>query len=382
VGRFSSVALTADEEDLRREVRDFLAAELSPDSERGPDQFSGHDPEFSKRLAARGWVGMAIPPEYGGHGRTSVERFVVVEELLGAGVPIGAHWIADRQIAPALVAFGTPAQRKRFLPAIARGECYFSLGMSESDAGSDLASVRTSARQVEDGWSVTGTKIWTSYAHVNHYAVVLCRTSPLGEDRHQGLSQLIVDLSSPGLTVNPIVFLDGTHSFNEVVLQDVFVPDDMVLGEIGRGWQQITSELAHERSGPDRYSSTWKLLEHYVAEHADAPDIGERRAEAIGGLVARLWTLRQMSLSVARALQQGSAPSVEVAMVKDMGTIFEQDVVNVLQALVEDDPDPESSSVFEAMLAKYVTIAPSYTIRGGSTEVLRTVIARGLRTVP
>jgi alkylation response protein AidB-like acyl-CoA dehydrogenase len=377
VARFTPAVLTEEEEHLRSEVRAFLAEELPRGSyEPGLGMLASYSPEFSRKLAGRGWLGMAIPPEYGGHGRTAVDRFIVVEELLAAGAPVAAHWIADRQYAPTLLTYGTEAQRERFLPAIAAGECYFSIGMSEPDAGSDLASVRSTATRVQGGWSLSGTKIWTSGAHMNHFFVVLCRTSPPGDDRHQGLSQLIVDLSSPGIKINPIPFLDGSHHFNEVVLDEVFVPDGMVLGEVGMGWLQVTSELSYERSGPDRFLSTWQLLERYLAERGDEAG---RAADAMGRLVARFWTIRQLSLSVARALQQGRAPAVEAAIVKDLGTTFEQEVVAVLQSLVEDDPDPGSSSLFESLLAQAVVTAPSYTIRGGTTEVLRSVAARGLR---
>ncbi len=377
MARFTPAVLTEEEEQLRSEVRAFLAEELPPRSyEPGLGMLASYSPEFSRKLAGRGWLGMAIPPRYGGHGRTAVDRFIVVEELLAAGAPVAAHWIADRQTGPTLLTYGTEAQRERFLPAIAAGECYFSIGMSEPDAGSDLASVRATATRVQDGWSLSGTKIWTSGAHMNHFFVVLCRTSPLGDDRHHGLSQLIVDLSSPGIKINPIPFLDGSHHFNEVVLDEVFVPDEMVLGEVGMGWLQVTSELSYERSGPDRFLSTWLLLERYLAERGDE---AARAAEAVGRLVVRYWTIRQLSLAVARALQQGQAPAVEAAIVKDLGTTFEQEVVAVLQALVEDDPDPGSSSLFESLLAQAVVTAPSYTIRGGTTEVLRSVAARGLR---
>jgi alkylation response protein AidB-like acyl-CoA dehydrogenase len=377
VERFKAAVLTEDEEILRAQVRGFLAEELPRGSYRpGLGMNADHSPEFSRKLAGRGWVGMAIPPRYGGRGYGAVDRFIVVEELLAAGAPVGAHWVADRQTAPTLLTFGTDGQKERFLPAIAAGECFFSIGMSEPDAGSDLASVRTMATPVPGGWSVAGTKIWTSAAHLNHFFVVLCRTSPLGEDRHHGLSQLIVDLSAPGVKINPIPFLDGSHHFNEVVLDDALVPDDMVLGEVGMGWQQVTSELSYERSGPDRFLSSWQLLETYLAERGEE---AARATEAVGRLVARFWTIRQLSLSVARALQEGRAPAVEAAIVKDLGTTFEQEVVAVLQSLIEDDPDPDASSLFESLLAQAVVVSPSYTIRGGTTEVLRSVAARGLQ---
>jgi len=374
---FAPVSLSPAQERLRTEVREFLAQELPRGSYRpGLGMNAAASPEFSRKLAGRGWVGMTIPTEYGGHGLGPVERFIVVEELLAAGAPVGAHWIADRQTGPTILAYGTEAQRRRFLPAIARGECYFSLGMSEPDAGSDLAAVRTAATRVPGGWSLTGSKIWTSGAHRNHFFAVLCRTSPLGADRHEGLSQLLVDLSAPGLTVSPIRLLDGSHHFNEVVFDEVFVPDDMVLGELGSGWHQVTSELSYERSGPDRFLSSWLLLETFVREHGTGPAPGV--AATIGKLTARFWGIRQLSLSVARALEAGQGRPVEAAMVKDLGTGFEQEVAAVMHEVLGYDPLPESSSLFESLLAQALLVAPSYTIRGGTTEVLRTIAARAL----
>jgi hypothetical protein len=370
---FEPTVLTEREEALRHEVRAFLAEELPPDFRPGLGLGGRHDPEFSKRLAARGWVGMAIPREYGGGGATTVERFVVVEELLAAGAPIAAHWVAERQTAPTLLAFGTEEQREWFLPRIAAGECWFSLGMSEPDAGSDLAAVRTTATRTEGGWLLNGTKVWTSGAHLNHFFVVLCRTSP-AEDRHQGLSQLIVDLRAPGLQVNPIPFLDGSHHFNEVVFTDVFVPDERVLGEVGQGWRQVTSELAYERSGPDRYLSAFGPLRHF-ARSADLDDVA---LAAVGRAVAGLWTIRRLSLAIARSLERGAAPAVEAALVKDMGTVYEQEVVEALRLVAGTELDPDADSMAGRLLAEAVVSGPSFTLRGGTTEVLRSIAAKGL----
>jgi alkylation response protein AidB-like acyl-CoA dehydrogenase len=376
---FAPTALTRAEEDLRREVRDFLAAELPAEHRPGLGMAAGHDPDFSRKLAARGWVGMAIPPEYGGHGRSAVDRFVVVEELLAAGAPFGAHFVADRQTGPTLLHFGTEEQRRRFLPRICAGECWFSLGMSEPGSGSDLASVRTAATKVDGGWVVNGTKVWTSGAHLNHYFAVLLRTSPADGDRHRGLSQLIVDLRAPGVKISPIPFLDGTHHFNEVHLDDVFVPDDMVLGEVGSGWRQVTSELAYERSGPDRYMSPFTPFREFLRERAPA-DGGLSPADAAtaGRLTARYWTIRQMSLSVARSIDRGEAPAVESALVKDIGTTFEQEVIAVLREAADTEIDPRRGSLFERLLAQAILTGPSFTIRGGTTEVLRSIAAKGL----
>jgi alkylation response protein AidB-like acyl-CoA dehydrogenase len=375
--RFDPVALDDDERRLQQEVQAFLDEELPFGSyEPGLGMAAEHDPEFSRKLAQRGWLGMTIPREYGGQGRTAVHRFLVTEILLARGTPVGAHWVADRQSAPAILRHGTPEQRARFLPAICRGESYFSIGMSEPDSGSDLASIRTRATQVDGGWLVNGTKTWTSMAHRNHWFFVLCRTSQ-EEDKRHGLSQLIVDLSAPGVEIRPIPLINGHHHFNEVALTDVFVPDDLVLGEIGQGWRQVTGELAHERSGPDRYLSTYLLLEQLV--RASLANAGSpRTAEVVGRLAARLWGLRQMSLSVARALDGDREPAVEASVVKDLGTVFEREVIDLVREVVEIEPDSGSPSLFARLLAESVLTAPTFTIRGGTTEILRSIISRSL----
>src|SRR5262249_42729213 len=156
------------------------------------------DRAFSAKLAARGWLGMALPVRYGGHDRGAVDRFVVTEELLRWGAPVGHHWVADRQTGPVINRFGSEAQKQRFLPEICAGEVSFAIGMSEREAGSDLAAVRTRATRADGGWVVNGTKVWTSGAHESDWFVVLCRTGESEDDRHAGLSQLIVDLRSDG----------------------------------------------------------------------------------------------------------------------------------------------------------------------------------------
>jgi alkylation response protein AidB-like acyl-CoA dehydrogenase len=376
---FPPAKLPVGVEDLRAEVRAFLSEELAAGTfePRCDGWFNGYSPEFSRKLGERGWLGMAWPERYGGHERPSLERFVVLEELLAAGAPVASHWIADRQSGPSILRFGTEEQKMRFLPAIARGECFFSIGMSEPESGSDLASVQTSAEQVNGGWLVNGTKIWTGGAHLSHFFIVLCRTSPRSEeDRHAGLSQFIVDLSAPGITVEPIRLVTGEHVFNEVVLDSVFVPDELVLGEIGAGWVQVTSELAHERSGAERFLSTFPLLVELVRVLGEDPD--ERERIAVGTLVSRLWTLREMSLSVAVALETGAAPEVEAALVKELGNRFEREVAETARLLVPSEPSFEASDPFESRLAEAISHAPAFTLRGGTSEILRGIVARGL----
>ncbi|MBN9756046.1 acyl-CoA dehydrogenase [Pseudonocardia sp. Ae707_Ps2] len=376
------VELPAGLADLRAEVRSFLDEERDADrwTPRADVWLSGWDESFSRRLGERGWLGMTIPTEYGGHGRTALERYVVTEELLAAGAPVAAHWIADRQIGPSLLRHGTEEQRRAFLPGIARGEVYFGIGMSEPDSGSDLASVRTRATRVDGGWRLSGTKVWTSGAHHAHAFFALVRTEPRDDaHRHAGLSQFLVELDSPGVEIRPIPLLTGAHHFNEVRFDDVFIPDSRVFGEIGNGWAQVTGELAFERSGPERFLSTYPLLSSLVGELTAASggvDTGTRRR--VGSLVSRLWTLRAMSLAVAGALESGEAPELAAALVKDLGTRFENEIVDAARLLVDIPPDPGAESGFARLLADAVLHAPGFTLRGGTNEVLRGIVARGM----
>src|SRR5215210_6859895 len=367
-------------EQVRAEVREFLAAERAAGSfDTHVDTWlSGVDASFSQKLGDRGWLGMTWPKEYGGHERSAMERYAVTEELLAAGAPVAAHWIADRQSGPNLLRYGTEAQRREILPRIAAGECFFVIGMSEPDSGSDLASIRTRAARNADGdWVVNGAKVWTSNAHHSHYGIVLVRTSPLdAAHRHAGMSQLLIDLSLPGITINPIRILDGGHHFNEVVFDDVVVPGDMLLGEEGHGWHQVTAELAFERSGPERFLSTYPLVAEFARRVADSPD--PAALATLGRLSARVLALRQMSLRIAGALDRGELPDIPAALVKDVGTTFEADVIDEVRRVVDvlaslDSPDPLGRALAEAQLH-----APGYTLRGGTNEILRGIVARGL----
>ena len=367
-------------EEVRAQVRDFLAAERDAGTftTHVDTWLSGVDPAFSRKLGERGWLGMTWPKRYGGHERSAMERYAVTEELLAAGAPVAAHWIADRQSGPNLLRYGTEAQRQEILPRIAAGECYFVIGMSEPDSGSDLASIRTRASRDADGdWVVNGAKVWTSNAHFSHYGIVLVRTSPADPaNRHAGLSQLLVDLSLPGITINPIRILDGGHHFNEVVFQDVVVPGDMLLGEEGAGWHQVTAELAFERSGPERFLSTYPLIAEFARRARDTGDAAQ--LATLGRLAARLLALRQLSLRIAAALDRGELPDIPAALVKDVGTTFEADVADEIRRVVEvtvslESPDPLGRALAEAQLH-----APVYTLRGGTNEILRGIVARGL----
>lgn len=381
--RFESVALSDDERSLQAAVVEFLEHELPRGSFKpGLGMNADSDSEFSRKLGARGWLGMALPIEYGGHARSAVDRFIVVEQLLRWGAPVGYHWVADRQSGPVIAKFGTEGQKRHFLPLIASGDVGFCIGMSEPDSGSDLASVSCSATRSSGGWTLNGRKIWTTRAHQQDYCIVLCRTTPRSDvaDKRDGLSQFIVDLSAPGVQATPIPFIDGSAEFCEVVYDHVHVPDDRVLGEIGRGWSQNTSELAYERGGPDRWLSSYLLVEELLRREAerDRPPSDEL-LDLIGNSVANWRVLHHLSLSVARSIDRGDAPAVESALVKEMGTRFEQDVVAAVLAYLDTAPDLLDQSDFGRLLATAALTQPSFTIRGGTNEVLRSVAARGLR---
>jgi alkylation response protein AidB-like acyl-CoA dehydrogenase len=363
-------------ETLRAEVREFLAHELAGRTPRQrAESWNGYDRDFSRKLGQRGWIGMTWPKQYGGHERSALERYVVLEELLAAGAPVNMHWIADRQSGPLLLRAGTEAQRQAVLPRIAAGECGFCIGMSEPDSGSDLASVRTRAAPVQGGFLVNGTKLWTSGAHLADYMILFCRTGP-GE-RHEGTSQLLVDLKhTKGISIRPVLALSGEHHFNEVVFTDAFLPEDSVIGALGQGWAQVTSELAYERSGPERFLSTFQVVVELTRALGSAPS--ERGAIALGRLAAHIIALRRMSRSVAGMLQQGGNPALEAALVKEVGNTLEQEIPEIVRLLLDVEPEADGADQLAAVLGHTMLHIPSFSLRGGTREVLRGIIARGL----
>jgi acyl-CoA dehydrogenase len=362
---------------LRTSIREFLACDRAEFGWQPAVDcwLAKWDPDFSARLADGGFVGLTIPAEYGGRGLGHLHRYVVTEELLAHGAPVAAHWIADRQVAPALLSYGTEEQRRRLLPLIAAGRLYSAIGMSEHVAGSDLAAAQTRATRTDGGWLLNGSKVWTSGAHVAHQIVVLARTSPLDpQHRHDGFSQFIVQTSTPGTTISPIVLMNGEHHFNEVVFADAFVPDGDVLGRIGDGWHQVTAELGFERSGPERILSTATLIFSVIAA---LDNVDDGTATVIGDLMARMISLRQLSISVARTLADGQNAATTAALVKDLGTRFEQDSVELVADLFD---YLEDAGPLRALLTAARVHSPLFTLRGGTNEVLRGMVAKGMGT--
>lgn len=363
---------------LRAPVRAFLDEALAGmPADLRARSWLGFDAEFSRQLGQRGWIGMALPPEYGGGGRDHFARFVLVEELLARGAPVSAHWIAERQSAPLLLRFGTEAQKRFHVPRICRGESFFAIGMSEPQVGSDLASVRTRATKTANGWLLNGQKIWTTNGNHCHYMIALVRTSGTPEDRQQGLSQLLLDLKAPGITIRPIEDLTGDRHFCEVFFDDVELPQDALIGDEGGGWQQVTAELAFERSGPERIYSSIVLLDTWLAHLRRANRQDDASVALAGRLLAHLAALRSLSVAVTSKLVAGASPMTEASLVKDLGTEFEQLIPIAVADVLASSDDPASPELLRTLA--YVTqFAPTFSLRGGTREVLRGLIARGL----
>jgi acyl-CoA dehydrogenase len=378
--RFDQIRLPPEAQALREEVRAFLHAEIAAGTydPRLGDRETGYNPGFSHRMGERGWIGMTWPKRYGGRERSFLERYVVTEECRVANAPVGQHFTADRQSGPILLKYANERIKSDILPRITRGECCFCIGMSEPNSGSDLFAARTRATLAEGGFRINGTKIWTTGANHADYMIGLFRTSPpTKENRRHGLTQFLVDMKTPGITVNPIADISGVRHFNEVVFDDAFMPQDQVMGRVDMAWQQATSELAYERSGPERFLETSGVLFELIRVLGKSPDA--RAAEGLGRLVAQLHTLRRMSVSVNGMLQAGKEPVLEGSLVKDVGTLWEQDLpsrARDLAAFVA--PNSDARKAFDEVVTRAIGIAPKLTIQGGTTEVLRGIIARGL----
>jgi alkylation response protein AidB-like acyl-CoA dehydrogenase len=367
---------------LRSSIREFLAADRQEFGwQPAVDSWLANwDEGFSARLGDAGFVGLTIPAEYGGHGLGHLHRYVVTEELLAQGAPVAAHWIADRQVAPGLLSYGNAEQRQRLLPRIAAGRFYSAIGMSEHGAGSDLAAVQARATRTDGGWVLDGTKVWTSGAHLAHQIVVLARTSPLDpQHRHAGFSQFIVQTDSPGIVISPIALMNGEHHFNEVTFADVFVPDADVLGAVGDGWHQVTAELGFERSGPERILSTAPLIFGVIRALAGQAHVEDRRR---GGRPAGADDLVAPAVGVGgprarRRPGRGEPGRDGQGPRHPIRTGFRR-AGRRSARLCRKRCRPDMDGRLRDLLATARLHAPLFTLRGGTNEVLRGVVAKGM----
>lgn len=362
--------------ELRGQVTEFLAsyAQAWTTYDRA-HSWTAFDRAFSRDVGKRGWIGMTWPAPFGA-GRSALERFVLQEEMLAAGAPVGAHWIGDRQSGPLLLKVGTTEQKQRYLPGIASGDISFCIGMSEPNAGSDLAALEARADRDTDGWRLNGTKLWTTNAQHCQVMIGLFRTAgPAREMRQAGLTQFLIELDSPGLEIRPIPDLNGEAHFNEVVFNDVFVPHDRLLGTEGEGWAQVTSELALERSGSERFLSSFPLVAAAARELAATPanEIERGDLATLGALIAETAVLRSLSLNVAGKLERKEDASYLAVITKDLGAELEQRTAPAIRSLFS-SPPPDLQRAIEYT----VRAAPSFSLRGGAREILRGITARAL----
>ena len=376
--------LSPEQERLRDEVREFLAADPAlaqrPVLEDG--WISGRDPEFSRRVGARGWIGLTWPKRYGGSERSYLDRLIVTEELLRAGAPVAAHWFGDRQIGPALLAYGTDEQKADFLPRIARGEISFCAGMSEPGAGSDLASLATRAELVDEQFVINGQKIWTSFAEGADYCYLVARTDP-GAPQHKGVSELLVRMDTAGISGRPITDMVGESHFGEIFFDDVRVPKDCLIGTLNRGFYQIMEQLDYERSGIERLLSNYPLWRDVKRIAQERGLLRESHLRQRVAEVEIAWTAgRSLIYRVAALLSDGQIPNHEAALAKVFCTSLEQEIADLAAEILGPASILLAGSVHAPLggrAAHNLLYAPAYTIQGGTNNILRNIIAqRGL----
>jgi alkylation response protein AidB-like acyl-CoA dehydrogenase len=338
---------------------------------------TGHDRAFAEELGKRGWLGMTWPVEHGGGGRTPLERFVVFEALISTGAPIAASWFADRQMGPALLRYGTDDQRTEWLPGIVAGTSMWCIGMSEPDAGSNVAGIRTRAVDDGDELVVTGQKIWTSGAADADWCYLVCRTDPDAKP-HEGLSDLVVDMHSPGITVKPILDITGSRHFCEVFFEEVRVPKTNLVGQLNGSFRQIMAQMEHERGGIDRLVSNRRLYDDCLplADHSDPLVRQEIAAIETGYRIGRLLVLRET---------MGQAPKQFSAATKTFCTELEQRISNFCAAVLGPAAalsDPEVLNDLARRVSRNIAYAPAYTIMGGTTQILRNILGERVLGLP
>lgn len=381
--------LTVERESFRKEVAGFLAAELDGGSFTPiyDGWLVGWSPQFSQKLAQRSWIGATWPRKYGGGERTYLDRLILTEELMRAGAPVGFHWHADRQVGPAILAYGSEEQRQRFLPGITRGEISFCIGMTEPGAGSDLASLSTRARQDGDSFILDGQKTFITNAHRASHIYVLARTNT-DMAKHRGISEFLVDLKTPGIHVRPLMDMTDGHEFNEVYFDNVRLPAGSLLGEKDRGWNQVVRQLEYERAGIERLMGNYRLLSDTIAyvsseECGRRPEAWRRMARSrLAELAVEMEVGRLLIYRVAWMLTHGTVPSYEAAMAKAYGSEFQQRLTRVATQVLGARGQLRSGSKYQLFNGSPPAThlrSVMQTIGGGTSEVLRNIVAqRGL----
>ena len=377
-------SFTEEQKKFREEVRQFLEGEIreglwEPSCDAWIQEYN---PEFTKRVAQKGWIGLIWPKEYGGQGRSHVDRLILTEEMLRYGAPAACHWFADRQVGGTILSYGSEGLKKEFLPRIVKGEAYFGLGMSEPGAGSDLASLQT--RAVEDGdyYVINGQKTWTSCAYFAHYFDVYARTDPEAV-KHRGISEFIVDAKSPGLSRIPMIDITGTEAWSDLFFDNVRVHKKYLIGEKNRGFYQVLHQLDYERSGLERIMGNYPLFEaitQFAKENklSQEPVIRNKLAQ----LQIEFEVGRLLGYRVASIMEEGRTPNWESAMSKAYSTEFEKCLASVAMEIL----GPYGQLMPGSKLVPLRGMAPhsylgskGYSLQGGTTEILKNILAaRGL----
>ncbi len=380
---------TEEQEAFRQEVRDFLEEELRQGSfEPSCDAWiQGYSPEFTRKVAAKGWIGLTWPKEYGGQGRSNIDRLILTEEMLRYGAPSACHWFGDRQIGRSIITYGTEEQKRDLLPRILRGEAYVGLGMSEPEAGSDLASLQTRAVEDGDDYIIDGQKMWTSCAGFMNYIYLVARTDP-DAPKHRGISEFVFDANLPGITIRPTIDITGSEAWGEVFYDGVRVPKTCLIGEKNRGFYQILNQLDYERAGLERLMGNYPLFDGIVQFTKETKRNGAPLSEdtlirhKLAQLEIEFEVGRLLTYRVVLVMDEGRAPNVEAAMAKAYCTTFEQRLASVATEIL----GLYGQLLAESMWAPILGMAPhsylgskGYSLQAGTTEVLKNIVAtRGL----
>jgi len=382
---------TEEQEKLRKQVREFLEDELKKGSftTHCDAWMGGYSADFSKKMGVRGWIGYCWPNDRYGQGKSFIDRLVITEEIVRYGAPAAAHWFADRQMGPSIIRHGTKEQQDFFLPRIAKGELVFGIGMSEPEAGCDLASLKTKATPDGDNYVINGQKVWTSGAHHINYIYLVARTDP-NVPKHKGISEFIIDMKTPGIDVRPLIDMTGGHHYNEVFFDNVRIPKSCLVGKLNSGWYQIAQQLDYERSGVERLMTNYPLLEDivkYVKEtqyHGQPLSKSVLARQSVADLFISFEVGRLLTYRVAWVLDQGKLPTTEAALAKAFSTSFEQQLAQVATQIPGLYGALRQGSkgiplAFRESPAESYLFSPAYTIQGGTNEILRNIIAgRGL----
>jgi len=374
---------------FRQEVRSFLEHEIKEGlwEPKCDAWIQEYNPEFTKRVAQKGWIGLTWPREYGGQGRNYIDRLILTGEMLRHGAPAACHWFADRQIGGSILKYGSEEQKREFLPKIMRGEMYVGLGMSETEAGSDLASLRTRAVEQDDCFVINGQKTWTSGGRFMNYVSLWARTDT-NAPKHRGISEFIIPIDLPGISRIPMIDITGTEAWNDVFFDNVRVPKKYMIGEKNKGFYQVMEQLAYERSGMERLMGNYPLFDALIKFVNETKYNGKPLAQdavirhKLAELQVEFEVGRLLIYKVFITMDEGRVPTVEAAMAKAHATAFEQRLANIAMEILGPYGLLWAGSKytpFGSIAARSYLASKGYSLQAGSTEILKNIIAtRGL----